>query len=1264
MEMFVKTNLTSAKKPGKPLDGDIEDDDVWPVVESFFDEYGFLNHQLESTNDFYLFGIPKVVDDNRRIAINVDGTCYTVEFGEVTLQKPTHKELSEEVVSVYPKECIDRDITYLSYLHADIEFTTPRGSTNIYEHVHIGSIPVMVKSQLCNLYDISGDPAELTRLHEDLYDQGAYFIINGAVKVIASQQRTAYNKAYVFQNKKIQPKYEVYTEVRSNAPNGARSTTTQVGVLRKSSKIGVVIPYIEMVDIPVGVIFRALGATGEKDIIRYILPDATDQEARAMLVPSLEQSYECDTQEAALHYIGRRGKKFMGTRKVKKTVGIADDEIDEDEDNEDEEMDEERDKKIRIDAISYAKHLLSTEFLPHLGVGAESFTRKMFYLGYMVLKLLDTRLGRRKLEDRDHYANKRIATAGVLLSQLFYNAFKRLRSEITNSIERCIRGSNAVNILSIIKAGTIRTIMCNAISNNNWGGRGKTPGISQTYDKFNYAATVANARKLITPISAEGGKVEQPRHLHNSHWGSACPAETPEGKKCGLVTNLAMGCLITTGSSSSEVMELVKEMNIVTFEEVARSKGTLLKLVKVFINGNPIGVTKFPSNIVNELRILRRTGGLNPEVSISYDNLSREIHISTEAGRVYRPLFIVERGRLLLQKSHIEEIRGGKWGEGAGSIWIKLLERGFVELLDKAEETSPLIATYPSDLPKMDMPKRLRVTHCELHPCLIFGVGASLIPFPDHNQSPRNTYQSAMGKQAIGIPGTNYMFQTKGKFHVLNYPQKPLVSTRMSKIIGFDSLPAGQNAIVAVCPWNGFGQEDSIVMNQDSIERGFQLITTFFPFDGKVRRDKDEKFEVPIESECSNYKGTPEKLDPITGIISEGQKVVEGDILIGRTVCVDETLSVHRKKKQNISIMYDHPWPGTVHLVQYGVDGHGYDYVRVVVSQMREPEYGDKFSARHGQKGTMGMKYRSYDLPFTREGIAPDVLLNPLALPSRMTIGMLIEMICGRKVSSGSKLHTVSASKVFRLDDDKWDGPKDDIIDAAPKDKDEIYSGPSMPINDEYDKLLDGGDATPFQKSFSLKAICDELRSLGINEFCDEEMTNGQTGELMPCLIFTGVCYYQRLKHMVIDKVHARSRGGRTRLTRQPREGRKAGGGFRVGHMERDCFLAQGAPGFAKDRLMEQSDETRVWFCTICGLQALVTIGDPARRIPPRRECRVCESNKVVLVKMPYATKLLMQELAGMNIFIRVMPVSYGEKPGVVEITDGNKTIGIGAIVK
>jgi len=869
---------------------------------------------------------------------------YIVEFGELIIEDPCHGEVSGISRKITPFECLSRDITYQSQIFIDLETTDFNGHVNRYYRIPLGSIPVMVGSVLCNLRNIMYDKEKLAALKEDFYDPGGYFIIKGGSKVIASQERTAHNQAYVFKNRKRNPKYSLYTEVRSRSPNCSRSTTTQVGIL-KDGLISVTVPYIDSAAIPLGVMFRALGVATESDdegqrlredcreMVSYILPDFEDREALQILTRTLEYSLEYTDTDTSLYFIGKRGKKFSRPRKASEASEDA--------------------KSVRENAISYARHLLSAEFLPHLGSGKESLVKKRFYLGHMVQKLLWVLLGRAPLQDRDHFANKRIATAGTLLCQQFDNAFRRLRNEISTAIERAVqKGSSSIKVTSHIGPKTITNALNGALSDNSWGVRGKNQGVSQKFDHFNFVDALASLRKLVTPISQEGGKIDAPRKLHSSQWSAVCLAETPEGKKVGLVKQLALGGLVSVGSRPESVLGLLSQMKIISFEEVIRAKGKLLKLVKVFVNGDPIGVTRYPEDITKGLRLLRRRGNLNPEVSISFDPQQGEIRVLTEAGRICRPLLIVEKGRVLLRKSHMEKINQGEWDEP--SVWTNLIARGFIELIDKAEEENLLVAFSPRDLDGMKIDLRLKYTHCELHPSLIFGVGASTVPYPNYNQSPRNTYQSAMSKQAIGIPGSNYRFRTHGKFHAMDYPQKPLVLSRAGRLIGFDAMPAGQNAIVAVCPWQGFGQEDSIIMNQDSIDRGFMTITTYLCYETKVdKRRSQAQFEVPREEEASRFKGNTSKLilkeleiggtEKTYCYVPRGTKVEQGDVLIGKTITEDETATIHRKKKTDESVVYDHMWPGTVHSVLPGVDGNGYDYIRIVVAQKRPPVFGDKF---------------------------------------------------------------------------------------------------------------------------------------------------------------------------------------------------------------------------------------------------------------------------------------------------------------------------------
>lgn len=1192
---------------------EIDNDDSYDLIDRFVKHYGLMSFHLDSYNDFVENGINQIIDENKHITVTAKDQTYKIEFGDLVINSPVHKEINERVKKIYPKKCTERDISYISNIFIDVLVKTPLGTKRLHKNVHIGSIPTMIKSKLCNLYKIKHDMHKLAKLREDFYDNGGYFILKGSKKVIACQQQSpAYNMICVFSKRKRPPKYDLYSEVRSIAPIGSHSTTVQVG--HYQGLISVVVPYIDMEAIPIGIIFKALGAKDEEEMLFYILGKQNERskyyrQVTTLIVPSFEQTWECNSQDMALHYIGRRGKKFSKSDRVDA---------------------KESQKKLRENAISYARHLLAAEFLPHIGIDDGSFVRKRYFVGHMVKKLLDAKLGRIPTEDRDHFANKRVDTTGYMLKSLFYSAFKRLTNYIYREIERCLLSSNSINIVSIIKPGIISNILYNAISNNVWA-RGKVNGISQTYDAYNYAAYLDNGRKISITIAKDGGKVVAQRQQHNSNWGIICPFGTPEGAKVGLVNVASIGCLISIGSDSKDIIEILRTMRIVPFEKIDATKNKKSKIptTKIFVNGNIIGATSYPHQIVKKLRNMRRKYSINYEISISYDELADELHILTDPGRPHRPLYIVEDGELKIKKKHIIDLRAGKLDDKTGNAWLYFLYNGIIEFLDKTEEENTFIAVFPDEFYALPKEERKLYTHCEIHPTLIFGVGANLIPFMNHNQAPRNTYQSAMGKQAIGIPGTNYRFKTKGKFYALNYPQKRITTTRMANILGFDHMSAGQNIITAICPWYGLNQEDSIIMNKDSLDRGLFSTTAFLCYKGKVRKDKGELFEVPKESECNQFKGNSSKLDILTGIVTLGQIVEEGDILIGITINEDKN-ETHDKKKKSISVVYDHPWPGRVHYVKPKIAGDGYPEVRIVIAQQRPPIVGDKFSAMHGQKGTIGAIYRSIDLMFDEQGISPDAILNPLAFPSRMTIGMLIEMQLGIKVASGNYLHNIKVKDVFCLDDKNHKNPKEDkgyskrMKDAFKK---EIIYSSSKSV----------GDASPFNKKFDSKKLDEELKKLGINNFGERIMYNGQTGEQMKALIFVGINYHQRLKHMVIDKIHARARGGRTRLTHQPFSGRNRGGGFRVGTMEKDNLLAQGMSWFAKDRLMEQSDETREWFCCNCGLPAIVNLGNPDRGIPPRKECRVCEDNEVVLVRLPYGTKLLMQELIGMNIVVRVM---------------------------
>jgi DNA-directed RNA polymerase II subunit RPB2 len=699
--------------------------------------------------------------------------------------------------------------------------------------------------------------------------------------------------------------------------------------------------------------------------------------------------------------------------------------------------------------------------------------------------------------------------------------------------------------------------MHSCILDRNWSNRNRK-GVAQTYEQLNYTSSLSALRKLSVPIP-ESGTVIAPRNLHGSHWFVVCPAESPEGKKCGVIKAIALLSQITL-KTEVNISELFSD-DILPLDN---------RRCKLFVNGDLVGVLECHGDFIAKFISMRREG-MFIGASISYVEKENVVYIWSDAGRLIRPVLVVENGEHLFTKDHAEKLKNGDL------IWSDLIQNGIVELIDKSEDKGLFIASSIDTITDEH-------THAEIDPALMFGVAGSLIPFPDHNQSPRNCYQCAMSKQAIGRHALNTDQVMSGIFNTLDTPQKPLTKTRASTATHYDDLPSGQNAIVAIAQLEGFGQEDSIIMNGSSIDRGFMRMTRYYTFVASIKTYDGELFRIPSDEDCVRLSGNPDKLEEDC-CAGPGQRVVKGDILIGKVRRTKDGM----KEYVDCSITYDHHFPGVVRKVQYGTDGDGNPYIRMSVTQTRTPAIGDKFASRAAQKGTVGMIYRQEDLPFTNEGITPDIIMNPLALPSRMTIGQLIECLSGKALVCENK--------------------GDEVLDESIT---SLFS-----------------DCTPFRKKFSLENIVERLRSLGYDGLGKEMMINGMTGEPMESLIFIGPVYYQRLKHMVIDKIHARSRGGRTNITRQPTEGRSLGGGLRIGVMEVDTLSAQGASNFLVDRLMEQSDEFKMWVCEICGL--------PAIHDGEEGCCNVCNTTKVKQIRIPYGTKLLTQELMGMGIATRML---------------------------
>lgn len=1184
------SHFGSAGGPSSDSGDEITQEDCWVVISSFFESKGLVRQQLDSFDEFIQNTMQEIVDENSRLILETSSKVagvdselpkkFEIEFGQVYLSKPTMTEADGSTQPMFPNEARLRGLTYAAPLYMDmrkrtIELIENPATGEVEEaeleveelsKVFIGKVPIMLRSKFCVLSGLTDK--DLIELGECPYDQGGYFVINGSEKVLIAQERMATNQVYVFS--KAQPNPVAYVaEIRSAQERGSRQVSTLlVKMLSKGAERGVsgqyiraTLPYIKQ-DIPVGVVFRALGIVADRDILEHICYDFEDSQMLELLKPCIEEAFVIQEQSVALDYIGKRGM----------TVGAT------------------REKRIK-----YARDILQREMLPHVGVMEFVETKKAFFFGYMIHRLLLAALERCDLDDRDHYGKKRLDLAGPLLGFLFRILFRRLSRDVGKYLQRCIDTGREFNLTLAVKSNTITSGLRYSLATGNWGEQKKAmmsrAGVSQVLNRYTYASSLSHLRRCNTPIGREG-KLAKPRQLHNSHWGMVCPAETPEGQACGLVKNLALMAYISVGSSSEPILRFLEEWTMENLEEI--SPLVIPDSTKIFLNGCWVGVHRDPEHLVRTLKKLRRCGDINMEVSIVRDVRDRELRLFTDSGRCCRPLFIVDEATqtLVLKKAdHVAGLAGGELE------WDALVSRGVCEYVDVEEEETIMCAMTPEDLAEARKHPRTaytsHYTHCEIHPSMILGICASIIPFPDHNQSPRNTYQSAMGKQAMGIYATNYQLRMDTLANILYYPQKPLVTTRALEYLHFRELPAGQNAIVAIACYSGYNQEDSVIMNQSAIDRGLfrslfyrtytdsEQAATGNAAAGAVGTLAEQFARPNRESTLRMRHGTYEKLEA-DGLVAPGTQVGGEDVIIGKIAPLpagDELgLRTGAHTHRDASLPLRSTEHGIVDQVMVSTNADGLKMAKVRVRSKREPQMGDKFASRHGQKGTVGITYRSEDMPFTAEGLTPDIIINPHAIPSRMTIGHLVECLLG---------------KVSALTGDE-------------------------------------GDATPFT-DVTVEAISQALAACGYQQRGLEVMYNGHTGRKLSAQIFLGPTYYQRLKHMVDDKIHARARGPLQILTRQPVEGRSRDGGLRFGEMERDCMIAHGAAAILKERLFDVSDAYRTVVCELCGLLA---VGNERKGV---YECRGCRNKtQIAQINVPYAFKLLCQELMSMNIAPRL----------------------------
>lgn len=779
-----------------------------------------------------------------------------------------------------------------------------------------------------------------------------------------------------------------------------------------------------------------------------------------------------------------------------------------------------------------------SEIFPHMSMFPD--THKAQLVVQMIKKLVLVKSGARVEDDRDNISLKRVELSGVLVCEL-------LKMHVKKFVEasRKILAKRYDVAIVFQKLFDIGKGIKHCFATGNWGVQKNAyirSGVSQVLSRLSYSSMVSHIRRIVLPVDKDSKNVKI-RQIHPTQFGMVCVFETPEGMQIGTVKNMAIFARVSTAVPHQLVIDTL--MPYVRTETC----GTM-----VLVNGSIIGSVSDPDSFVSMVRNMRSTNVLSPDLSVVYREIDNEIVICCDECRLMRPFFKT------CDKKFLQKVYSGTLENAS---WSSLVDSGHIVYLDTNEiEDSEIAMEYSDALENPEFP------YCEIAPIAMLGICAAAIPFADHNQSARNCFQASMMKQAIGVPVLDIASRTDTVIHGMNYTQRPLVSTVVSRACGMDDMPSGINAVVAIACYTGFNQEDSVIINQSAIDRGLFVSTSYKTIVYEEKRIDSNSYEkVTLHNIMPRNAKWYNKLDD-AGIVRQGMRVVKGDVLVSKISVISKPGA---ESQRDSSICTQHDQEGVVHRVIVTTNTDGYQLIKIVIRQTKIPEIGDKFASRSAQKGTLGMTFRQEDMPFTRDGIVPDIIINPNAIPSRMTIAQLLECVLGKAGAMEATLN-----------------------DSTP------FTANSVNVADE---------------------ICNRLASVGFERDGSEMLCNGMTGELMRAKVFIGPTYYQRLKHMVGDKIHARADGDVQILTNQPLEGRSRGGGLRLGEMERDALIAHGTSTFLRERLYTMSDPYEVVVCYGCGSTQ-----------SKQHECRNCGSDDFRAVQVPYACRLLFTELESMSV--------------------------------
>ncbi|HLC77581.1 MAG TPA: DNA-directed RNA polymerase subunit B'', partial [Candidatus Nanoarchaeia archaeon] len=1065
------------------------------LVKRYLEKHSLVESNVISFNNFIEHRMQEIVNE---IAETINNDDFEITLGKIKVGKPIVIEADGSNSIIMPSDARLRNLTYSAPV--SLEITVKKDGQIDSETVEIGRIPIMVRSNRCNTNGMSKE--DLINNYVDPMDPGGYFIIKGNERVMVMAEDLAENQPF------IEPDSKGNLILKLFSSKGTYRIPTTIS----ESKKGLFeLSFGKFRDLPLIVVLKSLGLVKEADIAKYI-----GKETDSVIVNLYEFANTGDKEDAMMQLAERTN--LQGTKK---------------------------------EILDRVKQRVDSYLFPHIGQKKEDRLKKAITICKLVKQFLLSKENPELRTDKDHYANKRVRLSGDLLATLFRVNLGILIRDIQYSLQKSAKRRKFFSIKIIAKSTLFSHRVESAIATGSW--TGERSGITQNMDKTNYLATISQLQRVSSMLSSEQENFLA-RTLHPTHYGRFCPIETPEGTEIGLRKNLAILSQVSTRIDLQED-KFIKELEKVGLknETEESSKNSL----DVFLNGRYIGSVENSQDFVMKVREKRRNTEFPRQLNIRLAQSSQNVLISTEPGRVLRPMIIVENGSPRLKNEHLIQLEQGEL------TWNNLVEKGIIEYLDASEEENVLGALYEEEL----TPEH---THLEVDPMDLFGVITSLVPYGNHDQSSRLNRGSKTQKQALGIYAANYLCRLDTDVSILQYPQKPIV-----KSFVYDTLktyPAGQNLIVAVMSYEGYNMEDALVLSRGSVDRGMGRSFYYRPYSAvEMNYAGGLKDEIGIpDKDTSGYRmeSSYKSLED-DGITYPEAEIDEGGVLIGKVsppkfLSEAREISIRTKKEASITMRQEEK--GIVDTVFISEDNEGNKIVQIKTRDTRIPEVGDKFATAHGQKGVVGFIAAEEDLPFTSRGIKPDAIFNPHGLPSRMTIGYLIELLAGKVASLRGK-----------------------AVDGT------CFAGETK---EDLEK---------------------QLKDLGFRFDGKEVMYNGITGKRIPVKIFIGNMYYLKLRYMVANKLHGRASGKIALLTRQPVEGRSKGGALRLGEMEQQVLVAHGASLLLKERY--SSDMVLLPICSKCGS---IGIDD---NIKKKIFCPVCSSESIEHVEVSYAFKLLLEEL-------------------------------------